>query len=285
MKKSLVMVLALAGTVLVSCTQSEYVGEAVQTSKNEAITFGGSTGKMVRAEKGGLDAAKLLNKEMLVFGSKGDGTDYSTVFNSYIVRYDDSKSGNDEYNNGWYYVGETAKDGTTSQNIKYWDYSTTDYRFVAGSPVSAFTYKLGSTGDIAKATVTGLGGHIARNTGTANTWAPVYIADPKVVAKSDYNSSVKFTFRTMQSKVRVGIYETIPGYSISSIKFYKTTPATAAAAPTPSHTALKRIRSRSWVHTGKAVTSLPASLPPTPQLQLQISMAQTTIWTPRLATS
>ena len=117
MKKSLVMLLALTGTALVSCTQTEFVGEAVQQSENEAIVFGGGTSKLTRAdgfiENG--DAATLLNNEMKVYGVKQDATtttNYNKVFVDYTVSYDNSKNGNTEFNNGWYY--ETA-----SQTVKY----------------------------------------------------------------------------------------------------------------------------------------------------------------------
>lgn len=210
MKKSLVMLLALSGTVLVSCTQSEFVGENVQTAENNAISFGGGTGKMTRANITGADAATKLGNEMKVYGVKGNGTNYTNVFQSYVVRYSNAMKENDEYNNGWYYVGAAG-----SQTIKYWDYSTKDYRFVAGSPVANFTFT-----DVTSAAVTGLGGRLNHEVSVASTAAPVYIADPVVVAKANYNQPVTFAFKTMQSKVRVGIYETIPGYKITDISFY-----------------------------------------------------------------
>lgn len=208
MKKSLVMLLALSGTVLVSCTQSEFVGENVQTAENNAISFGGGTGRMTRATITGADAATKLGNEMKVYGVKGDGDTYTNVFVDYVVKYDNGKQGNDEYNNGWYYV-------EGNQTIKYWDYSTKDYRFVAGSPVANFTFT-----DVKSAVVTGLGGRLNHSVSVASTAAPVYIADPVVVAKANYKQPVTFAFKTMQSKVRVGIYETIPGYKITKISFY-----------------------------------------------------------------
>lgn len=210
MKKSLVMMLALSGMVLVSCTQSEFVGDTAQVGENNAISFGGGTGKMTRATIGGSEAATLLGNEMKVFGSKGDGTDYTPVFNSYTVKYDNAKQGNDEYNNGWYYVGAAE-----TQDIKYWDYSAASYRFVAGSPVANFTFT-----DVTSAAVTGLGGRLNHSTTVAADAAPVYVADPVLVPKTSYKQPVTFSFKTMQSKVRVGIYETIPGYKITAISFY-----------------------------------------------------------------
>lgn len=224
MKKTLVMMLALSGTVLVSCTQSEYLGETVQKGGNE-IVFGSGTGKMSRADLTGSAAAEKLGNVMKVYGVKKTDAGYGDVFQNYNVKYDNGKSTNDEFNDGWYYVG-----AETGQSIKYWDYSSVDYHFVAGSPVANFTYALSATGDIEKATVTGLGGRLNRTTTVASTLSPVYIADPVVVAKADYQKEVLFTFKSMQTKVRVGIYETVPGYKITDIKFYQSASATAPDA-------------------------------------------------------
>lgn len=91
---------------------------------------------------------------------------------------------------------------------------------MAGSPVLNFTYTKNANGDIASATVTGLAGHLNPNTGTAITTNPVYIANPVKVAKANYNQDVTFNFKRQQTFVRVGIFETIPGYRISDIEFY-----------------------------------------------------------------
>ena len=69
--------------------------------------------------------------------------------------------------------------------------------------------------------VTGLAGHIeANNTTPALKTNPVYIADPVKVVKDNYKYPVTFSFKRHQSMVRVGLYETIPGYCITDIKFY-----------------------------------------------------------------
>lgn len=111
------------------------------------------------------------------------------------------------------------------QTIKFWDYSASEYRFVAGSPISAFTYDVPVTNEskeIKSATITGLAGHInANESGTPLTTYPVYIADPKIVQKANYNNTVVFSFKRQQAMVRVGLYETIPGYSITEINFYE----------------------------------------------------------------
>lgn len=116
-------------------------------------------------------------------------------------------------------------DTREDQTIKYWDYSATEYRFVAGSPIAAFNYNTSTdltTGThITAVDVKGFAGHInANNTTTALKTDPIYIADPVKVVKDNYQKPVEFSFKRQQSMVRVGIYETIPGYSITDIKFY-----------------------------------------------------------------
>ena len=49
---------------------------------------------------------------------------------------------------------------------------------------------------------------------------PVYVAEPVIVPKANYNNPVTFHFVRQQSMVRVGFYETIPGYFVSDIHFY-----------------------------------------------------------------
>lgn len=222
MKTKYYFLAALATAVFASCTSDEYVGDvslATQTSGASAINFGGGFNAMTRADLTGSAAATKLGNAMKVYGVKQNRTtaeNYDGVFVNYSVKYNESMAGNDEYNNGWYYVG--AESG---QYIKYWDWASADYHFAAGSPVANFTYATdGTTGDIKTATVTGLGGRLKHDVSVPSNNAAVYIADPKVVAKGNYNNEVEFTFRSLQTKVRVGIYETIPGYKITSISFY-----------------------------------------------------------------
>lgn len=174
----------------------------------------------------------MLDGQFLVYGVKRTSeTQLVSVFPNYSVWYDGAKNTTSS-TNGWEYVGtnKAANLGigkitlTKDQTIKYWDYSALEYRFVAGSPIEAFKHKTPTnptTTDIESATVTGLAGHIEANeAGQALKKDPVYIAAPVKVEKKDYQKPVTFTFIRQQSMVRVGFYETIPGYSISDIKFY-----------------------------------------------------------------
>ncbi len=226
MKKSSIMMLALSGTMLVGCTQSEYIGEALQQNGNE-IVFSGASGKMTRATSNTGSDADKLDGQIKFYGVKKTGTTYANVFENYVLW---SQGGVTTSNpdGDWEYVDVAGHDyGTTTtagetekdQFIKYWDFATDEYHFVAGSPVKAFTYAL-EGGEIKTATVTGIAGHLNPNDGEAINTDPIYIAAPVKVAKADYKKDVVFSFTRQQSFVRVGVFETIPGYEITDIKFY-----------------------------------------------------------------
>lgn len=211
--------LAASALTLASCSSDDFLGDtpgSTPTSANSAINFGGDAGKITRATSNEGTPQQMLDGQFLVYGVKKiSETQLVSVFPNYSVFYNENLTTSNT--NKWEYVKD-------NQTIKYWDYSASEYRFVAGSPIKAFTFKVssdGTTKNIESATITGLGGHIVANTtGTANTFNPVYVAEPKVVAKADYKNTVQFNFVRQQSMVRVGFYETIPGYFVSDVHFY-----------------------------------------------------------------
>lgn len=221
---------ATAMVAIVGCSSDEYVGaNAPDVAKESAgaIGFGSNANRMLRATKNSGTTAEMLDGQFKVYGVKDAGSSqFADVFTDYVV-WSANGATTSNPDADWEYVGGTSvtygEDATplgAEQYIKYWDYSAANYHFVAGSPVANFTYALNAQGDIATATVTGLAGHIAANTGTAITTNPVYIADPVNVPKSAYQQDVNFQFTRQQSFVRVGVFETIPGYKITDIKFY-----------------------------------------------------------------
>lgn len=236
----------LAALALASCSSDDFLGDtpgSTPTSANSAINFGGDAGKITRATSNEGNTQQMLDGQFLVYGVKKTNDEiFYNVFVNYSV-WDVEANNTTSNTNGWEYVG--TKDAANlgigkitlkyDQTIKYWDYSASVYHFVAGSPIDAFKYKTSpdpTTGtDIESATVTGLAGHIgANNTETALKTNPVYVAAPVKVEKKDYQKPVKFTFIRQQSMVRVGIYETIPGYSITEIKFYEADGTTATSS-------------------------------------------------------
>ena len=227
-------IFAASALALASCSSDDFLGENPGNLQNatSAINFGGDAGKITRATSTSNEGtpAEMLAGQFMVYGVKiTNGTISHNVFPNYYVWDVADKNTTSR----WEYVGENGASnlGTgqitlnKNQTIKYWDYSATEYRFVAGSPIAAFKYNTSTdltTGThIADVDVTGLAGHIeANNTTTALNTDPIYIADPVKVVKDNYKDPVTFSFKRQQAMVRVGIYETIPGYTITGIKFY-----------------------------------------------------------------
>lgn len=239
MKKYLFI--AASALALASCSSEDFVGTEggnVENGANKAINFSGNAGKITRATTSNTGTPQaMLGYQFKVYGvkkmSKNGGDKFEPSFTNYSVWYDDAKNTTSN-KNGWEYVGnENTSYGPGkvtfkgNQYIKYWDYAADEYHFVAGSPISAFTYNYNPDADkvgmkIPSATITGLAGHInVNNTETALKAEPVYVATPIVVKKENYQNPVIFEFNRQQAMVRVGIYETIPGYSITEIKFYE----------------------------------------------------------------
>lgn len=227
--------LAASALTLASCSSDDFLGDtpgSTPTSANSAIKFDGNAGKISRATSNTAPTTEgKLDYQFKIYGVKKTADNkYSEVFGNYSIWWNTTLTTSNT--KSWEYVGKkdnsiTPNPGTTvnlekDQTIKYWDYASDNYHFVAGSPIANFTYVTNDNGNIESATVSGLGGHITANSGTtATTFNPVYVAKPKVVAKANYQKPVQFEFVRQQSMVRVGIYETIPGYEIKDIKFYE----------------------------------------------------------------
>ena len=232
--------LAASALTLASCTSEDFLGDtpgSTPTSANSAIKFDGNAGKISRATSNTAPTTEgKLDYQFKIYGVKKTADNkYSEVFGNYRIWWNTTLTTSNT--KSWEYVGkkdnsinipntQTTINLEKDQTIKYWDYASDNYHFVAGSPINEFTYNIDeTTKDIKSATVSGLGGHINANKKTDTNYAseptPVYVAEPIIVEQAAYKKEVKFNFVRQQTKVRVGIYETIPGYSISSIKFYE----------------------------------------------------------------
>lgn len=223
--------LAASALTLASCSSDDFLGDtpgSTPSSANSVIKFDGNAGKITRATANTGTAAEMLDGQFRIYGvKKMSETQIVSVFNEYSVWNVANKTTSNT--DGWEYVGANGTTGlgrgnislTKNQTIKYWDYSASEYHFVAGSPISNFKYTLVPGKDIESATIKGLAGHInANETGQGLETHPVYIADPKVVKNTEYKNAVQFSFKRQQAMVRVGFYETIPGYSIHNVNFY-----------------------------------------------------------------
>jgi hypothetical protein len=232
MRTKLYFVAALAATMLASCADDKFVGDnspnVVQNESTEtAINFGGGFKAITRANHVGADAASMLNKEFVVGGFKGGSTAATgLVFDNYVVKWTENTAGTTESNTSdWEYVGITGSDlspvtSVTTQTIKYWDYSQTLYDFVAYSTGTA-TAVSGSPGsNEIKVTAISTSDHSFSLNGTETNLIKCFVADRVTVEKVDFGKEVTLTFRNLAAKVRVALYETIPGYSVKDVYFY-----------------------------------------------------------------
>lgn len=231
MKKYLIF--AASALALASCSSDDFLGENPGNVQNAttAINFGGDAGKITRTTSNEGSTEKMLDGQFKVYGVKKKQDNIDHVFPNYYV-WDVAAKNTTSNTNGWEYVGKQGEAdlGTgkitlnKDQTIKYWDYSASEYHFVAGSPIDKFNLNPSPGQDITSANITGLAGHIEANdaegTGTVLETYPVYVAAPVKVENTGYQKPVQFNFYRQQAMVRVGIYETIPGYSITKIKFY-----------------------------------------------------------------
>lgn len=229
--------LAAAITVLASCADEKFLGEDPGTQPENgtegAIMFTSGTNGTTRANHTGADAANLLNKNFVVEGIKTVGSSVVEVFDNYNVNWTENTADKTLSNTAnWEYVGQSILTGKTAiqaQTIKYWDYAAKQYDFWA--------YSLGG----GSATVSTLA-HDATLTsaaytfsGSASDLSKVYISDlvtaynPTVTGLPEYQQQVNLTFRALVAKIRVGLYETIPGYSVKNVQFYPTASGTQAS--------------------------------------------------------
>lgn len=239
---------AASALALASCSSDDFLGEIQGNEQNgatSAINFGGDTGKITRDPSTGKTAAELLENNFVVVGFKGSKTDAANndvyAFDHYNVNFKDGSAFSTESNRaGWEYVNQDmkvkgtepaaslAQGGASQQTIKYWDHSCASYDFIAfsmGKKYAASKY----------ATPTAVNKADLKNaaytlTGDVNTLSECYISDMNTVEEKDYNkTSVSMSFRHPASKVRMALFETVPGYVISDVKFYdatNTTPTT-----------------------------------------------------------
>ena len=236
MKKSYYILIAAVGAIFTGCTSDDIVVNETMAPVVEAetpIVFGSLKRGMTRADATGAEAADLLGKKFVVSGYKGSSTASvgNIVFDNYLVKYVENTANTTQSNTtNWEYVGvdrikHAIDNGITSQQIKYWDYSKAQYDFIAWSTGSKEAIYEGTPGAdqvlVSAITPTTIGTKAYTFTGTAAALRNCYIADLVTVKKSQYGDDpVTFKFRQLGTKVRIAIYETVPGYSVKNVEFY-----------------------------------------------------------------
>lgn len=198
------------------CAQNGYLGDgSLRESPGCAISFNGKSAPVTRAVSGA-DAAALLGGGFVVYGSKSNGSSYSTVFDGYNVKWAGANPG-ETLGNTWEYVGQQTLDNHV-QGVKYWDYNTQHYTFIAFSKGGGYA----NFSDVNPANI-GTDRPIYTIKGQPNDdqLYPLYLAEPVQVNKANYGKEpVSISFRPFRTKARFGIYETIPGYSVENVNFY-----------------------------------------------------------------
>ena len=255
--KAKIFYAALALVLFAGCSDNDYVGDKSLLENNGgggAISFTSGMPSITRAagDKTGADAAADLNNQFIVWGEKNEAsgaaaTSGNLVFKNYIVDWVDNSAYTTTSNTkGWEYVGLKLDDGTASpattnystnistnsgtdaQTIKYWDYGASSYTFTAVSALPADI----TAGDV-KITKTESGstvydkGYSVALTADANL-DKLFFAERNVISTSantdrtqtnTYGGNVTFRFHNVTTKVRVAMYETVPGYSVTIKEF------------------------------------------------------------------
>lgn len=241
-------IFAAAFVALASCSNDSFVGDNSPTMGGEsgnggAIAFGFDMQNATRAggDKVGSDAALILQNQFIVYGTKhieaeaADASHDAAVFTNYKVEYTANSAGTKLSNtHNWDYAGLTpftsgVSPVATSQTVKYWDYSAANgYTFygIASKADIETNNKVTITKTTTGSTVYDKGYSVVIKSGA--DLDKLFIADRTPVAKTNFGKPVTLTFRNFGTRVRVGFYETIPGYSVKIDKFYVDGDATAA---------------------------------------------------------
>lgn len=239
----------LTALSLTACVDESYDGGKNDTGGvGGGISFNNLVAPYTRATKTGKEAADALGGKFYVYGIKNETTTGAgkltadnLVFKNYVVKYTDGSANTTTSNSaGWEYVGNslttneqtnlTDNIGADAQTIKYWDTQATDYTFYA----LAFANNDLENGNIKVEKINDQVNQPQRNGYklTVNADADptqLYVANRTNITSADYGKNVTFTFHNAMAKVRVGMYETIPGYSLTIDAFRV---ANDQAAPT-----------------------------------------------------
>ncbi len=242
MKKSFLLI-ASAALLAAGCANDDYVGHTEQTQGAGSISFNMQTSAQVRATQSGENAATALGKMFIVWGEKNEtsgseATADNLVFENYKVTYDkDATKTTASNTNGWEYAGiapyaeavVSPAITASTQTIKYWDLSATGYTFTAVSVKQddlEGTPKVKITKNKNGSSVYNKGYTIEVKDGAST--GNIYYADRTVVTPPASGATsvnpVTLTFRHFDSKIRLAMFETVPGYKVvvTAVKFNDT---------------------------------------------------------------
>lgn len=250
---------AASALAIAGCSSDDFLGNDSSNGQNTAnavIKLGGSTTKTSRATSPTTTAYgtdKLRLNGFWVYGTKHANAENATanndqaVYMNYRLEYETGSASNTQSNTaGWDYVGKNNDDyinnvtpnigKTTPQTIKYWDYSAQSYTFYAATAkpedikAGNVTFKKLLEDETAEPSLYNKGYLVTLN--DKADLDQLYFADRNNIVKNAadqkhgaddvYGGEVNFKFRNALTKVRVAMYETVPGYSVTIDKFYYT---------------------------------------------------------------
>ena len=228
--------------LLASCADEEFVGDKslLDTSGSDAITLNMKTPAVTRTDKTGGAAADDLKRNFVLFGYKtmpSPATSPQTVFDNYQVNYTENTAKTTTTNSSnWEYVGfkrltadmtdnkgvavnaeNAANAADAEQTIKYWDFSATNYKFFAYSLGKG---KLSGTSYANASLMTNETNEHYTLIGDKEQLGTCYISELKTIVPNISHLEVNLRFLSFLSKIQLGFYETIPGYSVKSLSFY-----------------------------------------------------------------
>lgn len=223
MKLYRILTIPFLALCLFSCAGSGQEEPDVPTQPEEpkgvSISFGGNSGTWqdaptTRANKE--TGLETISKTFKVWGYKTTEGNYTSgfdksqnVMNGYIVNWTQPAAGG---TGSWDYTGIRNEELQTTQTIKFWDYSSTSYRYFAFSPANAkvtttFLSEDGNTTtDAAAATQTSFSIPFEYKEDATAVTTPyisdLWLSDNQNFGNRKYGACVKLTFAPIITKVR-----------------------------------------------------------------------------------
>lgn len=223
MKLYRILTIPFLALCLFSCAGSGQEEPDVPTLPEEpkgvSISFGGNSGTWqdaptTRANKE--TGLETISKTFKVWGYKTTEGNYTSgfdksqnVMNGYIVNWTQPAAGG---TGSWDYTGIRNEELQTTQTIKFWDYSSTSYRYFAFSPANAkvtttFLSEDGNTTtDAAAATQTSFSIPFEYKEDATAVTTPyisdLWLSDNQNFENRKYGACVKLTFAPIITKVR-----------------------------------------------------------------------------------
>lgn len=223
MKLYRILTIPFLALCLFSCAGSGQEEPDVPTLPEEpkgvSISFGGNSGTWqdaptTRANKE--TGLETISKTFKVWGYKTTEGNYTSgfdksqnVMNGYIVNWTQPAAGG---TGSWDYTGIRNEELQTTQTIKFWDYSSTSYRYFAFSPANAkvtttFLSEDGNTTtDAAAATQTSFSIPFEYKEDATAVTTPyisdLWLSDNQNFENKKYGACVKLTFAPIITKVR-----------------------------------------------------------------------------------